>query len=120
MKQNTDNMKELLNKDLMGQVHFAVEYFNKVNDFNESQLANKTNNMKLYTREEVANILERAKIEDFQIGLMLDSMTPIELPTDDDIKKLKIKNNRELEYISANEFIQHGAKWVIEQIKKQI
>lgn len=71
--------------------------------------------MKLYTRKEVANILERAKIEDFQIGLMLDSMKPIELPTDEEIDKeatYREPNNTRRAFFS-------GAKYVIEQIQKQ-
>ena len=39
MAQQTDSMKDLLEKDLLGQVHSAVEYFNKVSDFNKSQPA---------------------------------------------------------------------------------
>ena len=76
--------------------------------------------MKLYTREEVATILEKAKIEDFQIGLMLDSMKPIELPTEEEInayvESTPYYGSCTEEY---KEGIDDGAKWVIEQIKKQ-
>ena len=76
--------------------------------------------MKLYTEQQVEEAYLSGRFTRLSFEEVLKEYTPIELPTDKEIKKLKIKNNRELEYISANEFIQHGAKWVIEQIKKQI
>ena len=71
--------------------------------------------MKLYTREEVEKILQKTQIEDFALGLMLDSMKSIELPTDEEIDKeatYREPNNTRRAFFS-------GAKYVIEQIKKQ-
>ena len=75
--------------------------------------------MKLYTEEQVKDILI-----DFTtpIGVeyYLSKLTPIELPSDEEIRKMSLPTNVGDSYHS--EYIKgfnYGAKWVIEQIKEQ-
>lgn len=77
--------------------------------------------MKLYTREQVANVLENAKIEDFQIGLILDSMKPIELPSDEEIKEAApyVPQDASMDFWANQEGFIDGAKWMKEQILNQ-
>lgn len=71
--------------------------------------------MKLYTEEQVRNGLT-TKNNILPIDLFLEQMTPIELPSDEEIRKesMEFYDNNGADFY----FIQ-GAKWVIEQIKNQ-
>jgi hypothetical protein len=74
--------------------------------------------MKLYTREQMIEAFNYGKkLEGFDwIGDMIDSLTPIELPSDEEIDD-KIEDwSYSLEYDTG---FTRGAKWVIEQIKRQ-
>lgn len=71
--------------------------------------------MKLYTEEQVRNGLT-TKNNILPIDLFLEQMTPIELPSDEEIRKESMEfydNN------GADIYFIQGAKWVIEQIKNQ-
>lgn len=73
--------------------------------------------MKLYTREQMIEAFNYGKkLEGFDwIGDMIDSLTPIELPSDEEIDN-EADSFYSLE--SFNQTFKRGAKWVIEQIKK--
>ena len=73
--------------------------------------------MKLYTKEQLKNFLkERTFIREETIDAMCDTLTPIELPSDEDIGKEIEKSIYSIEYDSG--FIE-GAKWIKEQILNQ-
>ena len=65
--------------------------------------------MKLYAEEELRKHLYNHSDEFF------DSLTPIELPSDEEIEK---EINSDIHIKSDADFF-NGAKWVIEQIKQQ-
>lgn len=75
--------------------------------------------MKLYTEEQVKNFLkERTFIREETIDAMCELLTPIELPSDEEIVEssekgyVKIDGNRILNWIN-------GAKWMKEKILNQ-
>lgn len=76
------------------------------------------NNMKLYTEEEIRRTFGFGLNEIHFKGFM-NAMTPILLPSDEEIKKMALEKYRDVEYTRGDEMIQFGAKWVIKQIKNQ-
>ena len=69
--------------------------------------------MKLYTEEQVRSLLNK-----MDIIYSLEDLTPIELPSDEDIEELMNKNGYyEQDY---DDIWREGAKWMKEQIKNQI
>jgi hypothetical protein len=70
----------------------------------------KTNNMKLYTEEQVRQIIHRASLNrHLTYGDVLDDITPIELPSDEEIEETFTFYPQMIE----------GAKWMKEQILNQ-
>jgi hypothetical protein len=83
--------------------------------------------MKLYTEEQVREILmsidTNIYISDSYIDSKIESLTPIELPSDEEMEKELLEHTKvstidpyKSFYFNAAMF---GAKWVIEQIKQQ-
>jgi len=73
--------------------------------------------MKLYTEEQVIKIIERTKAyKSYSNNQLIQTLTPIELPSDKEIKenadKYTIDNNTYYSFIN-------GAKWMKEQILNQ-
>jgi hypothetical protein len=69
--------------------------------------------MKLYTEEQVRSLLNK-----MDIIYSLEDLTPIELPSDEEIEELMNKNGYyEQDY---DDIWREGAKWMKEQIKNQI
>jgi len=70
--------------------------------------------MKLYTREQMIEAFNYGKkLEGFDwIGDMIDSLTPIELPSDEEIEKESIG------WWAPSPF-REGARYIIRQIKQQ-
>lgn len=67
--------------------------------------------MKLYTEEQVKNFLkERTFIREETIDAMCDTLTPIELPSDEEIRMQT--------QFATNDFY-WGVKWMKEQILNQ-
>ena len=78
--------------------------------------------MKLYTEETVRNLIGRLDplLRGNDWCELFDSLTPIELPSDEEIRTMSLPTNVGDSYHS--EYIKgcnYGAKWVIEQIKQQ-
>ena len=72
--------------------------------------------MKLYTEEQVKNFLkERTFIREETIDAMCDTLTPIQLPSDEEIEEEMPKRYFGLE----KEGFLEGAKWMKEQILNQ-
>lgn len=76
--------------------------------------------MKLYTEEQVRKAYKDGNLDGFihvsALDMCIDSLTPIELPSDEEIDK-----EASIIFIfgaDQGKFIA-GAKWVIEQIKQQ-
>lgn len=71
--------------------------------------------MELYTREQMIEAFQYGKtLKGFDwIGDMIDSLTPIEIPSNEDVLNVKLSGMSESEKLC----FQLGAKWVIEQIK---
>ena len=81
--------------------------------------------MKLYTEEQVREMLmsidTNIYISDSYIDSKIDLLTPIEIPSDEEIEKsLPIVDiNTHDYYFGHKDGFEEGAKWVIEQIKQQ-
>ena len=60
-------------------------------------MSNNKQSMKLYTEEQVREMLENAGKYPRQIDFLLENLTPIELPSDEEIKK-------EMEYYKLDPF----------------
>ena len=78
--------------------------------------------MKLYTEEQVRAILDLAKLNVYGTKVyskdeLLDKLTPIELPSDEEIDEVSFIRLLYLTDKSGN--FRLGAKWVIEKIKQQ-
>ena len=71
--------------------------------------------MKLYTEEQVRKLLKYLTLSSPSVDGYMDTLTPIELPSDEDIKHC-IGSVNYTEY--DNGFIQ-GIKWMKEQILNQ-
>lgn len=71
--------------------------------------------MKLYTEEQVKRAIDIAddNADLLEYDEILSKLTPIELPSDDEIEE-QFDTHDEKYYIFSE-----GAKWVIEQIKQQ-
>lgn len=70
--------------------------------------------MKLYTEEQVFEMIEKSRSTGLTADYLILTTTPIELPSSEDINKLGTIGMHEY-YIDG---LQDGAKWVIEQITK--
>ena len=70
----------------------------------------KPNNMKLYTEEQVFKAMDGFYGSDCTMRDVIDRLTPIELPSDDEI--------RVHTQFATNDFY-WGAKWMKQQILKQ-
>ena len=78
--------------------------------------------MKLYTEEQIRKAYKDGNLDGFSnvsaLDMCIDSLTPIELPSDEEIEDnsekgyVKLDGNRILNWIN-------GAKWMKEQILKQ-
>ena len=71
--------------------------------------------MKLYTEEQVRQAMQNAMIPSIYQMDLWGQLTPIELPSDEEIKK---EINSDIHIKSDADYF-NGAKWVIEQIKQQ-
>lgn len=80
--------------------------------------------MKLYTEEQIKEAIKLARVHkpnDFITWFhnydddIIDSLTPIELPSDEEIESLPWGSAVDNYYVKG---FTEGAKWVIEQIKK--
>ena len=76
--------------------------------------------MKLYTEEQVRKAYNDGNLDGFSnvsaLDMCIDSLTPIELPSDEEIEGVC---NEELNGLLSTFGFRKGAKWVIEQIKQQ-
>lgn len=77
--------------------------------------------MKLYTRDQMIQAFNYGKkLEGFDwIGDMIDSLTPIELPSGEDIMYMSLPKEGGSHSSDYMEGLNKGARWVIEQIKQQ-
>jgi hypothetical protein len=80
--------------------------------------------MKLYTEEQIREVCMSIDtnfyISDLYIDTQIKLLTPIELPSDEEIRIMSLPTNVGNSY--SSEYIKgfnYGAKWVIEQIKQQ-
>jgi len=76
--------------------------------------------MKLYTEEQVRKAYNDGNLDGFSnvsaLYMCIDSLTPIELPSDHEIEKIELGSGMHDFYKVG---FTHGAKWVIKQIKQQ-
>jgi hypothetical protein len=78
--------------------------------------------MKLYTEEQVKKAISIAEYGDYECEQIIDELTPIELPSDEEIEEYlqkthtKAVNPLNVYYRTGFE---KGAKWMKEQILKQ-
>ena len=113
-------------KDILCTYFYKTNYshLKKLNIFNQdSNYGNlgwlfKLINMKVYTIEQVKNFLkERTFIREETIDAMCDILSPIELPSDDEIEESSYKMSGDNVSSSSNFII--GAYWMKEQILNQ-
>ena len=72
--------------------------------------------MKLYTEEQVREAYNKGRtdwIEEIEDCNILSDLTPIELPSDEEIEKESSK------WIAPSQAFRKGAKWIKEQILNQ-
>ena len=76
--------------------------------------------MKLYTEEQIREVCMSIDtnfyISDLYIDTQIKLLTPIELPSDEDIE---IKGDEFSNRTSYSECFKEGALWMLEQIKQQ-
>jgi hypothetical protein len=80
--------------------------------------------MKLYTEEQVRKAISYARsisadnYENPPIERVLNSITPIELPSDEEIEESSpyVPSNPKIDYLSHQKGFDKGAKWMKEQI----
>ena len=70
--------------------------------------------MKLYTEQQVKDMLE---LTNLNVQFHIDTMIPIELPSNEQIEELSKNTNVEYDYFNYG-FVR-GAEWIKEQILKQ-
>ena len=77
-------------------------------------MSNNKQSMKLYTEEEIKRGLDNPVSFDMTTDEFISSLSPIELPSDDEIKDASIKY-----YVnkSACFYFEIGAKWMRDKIK---
>lgn len=72
--------------------------------------------MKIYSEKEVRKMVEdMGSFSNGGIDYRINQMTPIELPSDDDIEF----RSSYFKFEKYEQIFYNGAKWVIEQIKQQ-
>ena len=76
--------------------------------------------MKLYTEEQVRKAYKDGNLDGFSnvsaLDMCIDSLTPIELPSDEDIEKLQDNNDNYDDYDFYDTGFKQGVKWMKEQI----
>ena len=72
--------------------------------------------MKLYTEEQLKKAISIAEYGDYDYEQIIDELTPIELPSDEEISKEASNNHygTNFKHVFAS-----GAKWMKEQILNQ-
>ena len=76
-------------------------------------MSNNKQSMKLYTKEEIKRALDNPVSLNMETDEFIDSLTPIELPSDEEIEKdNKYKSLVGLVWIE-------GAKWMRDKIQEQ-
>lgn len=81
--------------------------------------------MKLYTENEVRSLLNDLMLLESSVDDAIDSLTPIELPSDEEIGYYADYAFPYAEKLGGQTYAAHkalkiGAKWVIEKIKQQV
>ena len=79
--------------------------------------------MKLYPEEQVKKAYKDGNLDGFSnvsaLDMCIDSLTPIELPSDEEIEKAADKYVSEDEFNRLLECFEQGAKWMKEKILNQ-
>ena len=73
-------------------------------------MSNNKQSMKLYTEEQIRNAMRADFVIDEEIDNLINKLTPIELPSDEEIQKESLKSD--FEYTFRN-----GAKWMRDKIQ---
>jgi hypothetical protein len=71
--------------------------------------------MKLYTEEEIRKFFTEKYDEGLSIDELIEILTPIELPSDEEIKDASLEDNND--DLSPAEEFQQGAKWIRDKIQ---
>ena len=73
--------------------------------------------MKLYTEEQVIEMIEKSRETGLTAEYLILSTTPIELPTDEEIEEFSHSKYMEVEDSRWFEPLQVGAKWMKNKIQ---
>jgi hypothetical protein len=71
--------------------------------------------MKLYTEEEIRKFFTEKYDEGLSIDELIEILTPIELPSDEEIEDASLEENND--DLSPAEEFQSGAKWMRDKIQ---
>ena len=71
--------------------------------------------MKLYTELEIRNFFTEKYNEELSIDELIEILTPIELPSDEEIEDASLEENND--DLSPAEEFQRGAKWMRDKIQ---
>ena len=71
--------------------------------------------MKLYTTEEIRKFFTEKYDEGLSIDELIEILTPIELPSDEEIEDASLEENND--DLSPAEEFQSGAKWMCDKIQ---
>ncbi len=71
--------------------------------------------MKLYTEEEIRKFFTEKYDEGLSIDELIEILTPIEIPSDEEIKDASLEDNND--DLSPAEEFQQGAKWMRDKIQ---
>jgi hypothetical protein len=71
--------------------------------------------MKLYTTEEIRKFFTEKYDEGLSIDELIEILTPIELPSDEEIEDASLEENND--DLSPAEEFQSGAKWMRDKIQ---
>ena len=82
-------------------------------------MSNNKQSMKLYTEEQVMNALKLAHSHIKPLQYVVDTLTPIELPTDEEIGKGRDEHIpiNEIDMWSERLYFTLGAKWLRDKIQ---
>jgi hypothetical protein len=78
-------------------------------------MSNNKQSMKLYTEEEIRKFFTEKYDEGLSIDELIEILTPIELPSDEEIEDASLEENND--DLSPAEEFQSGAKWMRNKIQ---
>jgi len=93
-------------------------YTNDIEKNKSQTMTNNKQSMKLYTEEQVRNLLNEILMLSSSVNDAMDSLTPIELPSDEEIRKIMELDDMEFDEFDPYHLAHlEGAKWMRDKIQ---